>query len=84
MKFMQLLKALMVTALFLSPLAAEEVDAAVQCDTVYDACLAKCDAAEENSDKCYTQCDEAHEKCLSIAQGEVPEPTAVPEQVPEN
>ena len=74
MKFMQLLKALMLTALFLSPLAAEEVDAAAKCDITYDACLAKCDAAEESSEKCYQQCDEAHEKCLALAQGDMPEP----------
>ena len=80
MKFMQLLKALMLTALFLSPLTAEEVDAAAQCDTAYDACFAKCDAAEVNSATCYQQCDAAHEKCLALAQGEVPEPAAVPEQ----
>lgn len=79
MNFIQLLKALIMAVLFLSPLAAEEVDAAAKCDTVYDACLAKCDAAEENSDKCYTQCDEAHEKCLDLAQGQEP----VPEQVPD-
>ncbi len=81
MKFMQLLKALMLTALFLSPLAAEEVDAAAKCDTAYDACLTKCDAAEVNSEKCYQQCDATHEKCLALAQGEMPE--QMPEQVPQ-
>jgi hypothetical protein len=82
MKPMQLPKALILTALFFSPLAAEEVDAAARCDTAYDACFTKCDAAVENSEKCYQQCDKAHEDCLAIAQGEEPEPAAVPEQVP--
>ncbi|MBU1643110.1 hypothetical protein KKE54_07085, partial [bacterium] len=70
----------MLTALLLSPLAAEEVDAAAKCDTAYDACLTKCDAAEENSDKCYAQCDDVHEKCLALAQGEEPVPAQVPDK----
>ncbi|MCJ7766505.1 MAG: hypothetical protein MUP09_11265 [Thiovulaceae bacterium] len=68
MNFMQFLKALMLTALFLSPLAAQEVDAATKCDTAYDACMENCDAAEESSEKCSAQCDEAHVTCLSAAQ----------------
>ena len=73
MNLMQFLKVLMLTALLLSPLAAEEVDAASKCDIAYDACLAKCDAAQESSEKCYAECDAAQEKCLSLAQGDEPE-----------
>jgi hypothetical protein len=68
MNFMQILKPLMLTVLFLTPLVAEEIDPASKCEETYNACLAKCDAAEDGSETCYSDCDAAYEKCLILAQ----------------
>lgn len=70
MKFMQFLKVLMITALLLSPLAAEEGDAASKCEATNDACMEKCDTTQDGSEKCYAACDKAYEKCLALAEEE--------------
>ncbi|MGB5966466.1 MAG: hypothetical protein WBF77_02880 [Sulfurimonadaceae bacterium] len=65
---MQIFKTLMVTVFFLTPLIAEEIDAASKCEETYNGCLLKCDAAEDGSETCYSDCDAAYEKCLTLAQ----------------
>lgn len=68
MNFIQIVKSLMLTALILTPLAAEEVDPASKCEETYNACQVKCDAAGDGSETCYSNCDTSYEKCLAIAQ----------------
>lgn len=48
--------------------ADEEVDAAAKCDATYTACMEKCDQAGDGSSECYTACEDAYSKCLTLAQ----------------
>ncbi len=68
MKVIQLLTPFAVASLLVSSLAAEEVDAAVKCDQTYDACIEKCEKAEDGSSACFEACEIAYDKCLSLAQ----------------
>ena len=68
MSLISLFKPLLLAAVILIPLAAEEVTAADKCDQTYDACLEKCEQAENGSEECYEACEKAYEKCLSLAQ----------------
>jgi len=68
MSLKSLVKSMMVAALVLTPLAAEEVDKAAQCDQSYETCLKKCDEAENASEMCYETCDKTYESCLQSAQ----------------
>ncbi len=65
---MSMLKPIVILSLLLTSLAAEEMDAAAKCDTSHDACVEKCDKAEDGSSECYETCETAYEKCLSQAQ----------------
>ena len=68
MKVIQLLTPFVMVSLLLSSLAAEEVDAATKCDQTYDACIEKCEKAEDGSSACFEACEVAYNKCLSRAQ----------------
>jgi hypothetical protein len=72
MKIMQLLKSLVLVTLFFGPLAAEESDplsaALSECEKVYDACVEKCDKAEDGSEKCYESCGQEYDKCIILAE----------------
>jgi hypothetical protein len=65
---MPLFKTLMLTALLMTPLMAEEDDPATKCENTYSSCQEKCDAAADGSETCYSNCDAAYEKCLTAAQ----------------
>ena len=68
MKLMQFLKALMFTVLVLSPLSVNANDDENSCEKQYDACIEKCDQTQEGSEKCYTACDKADEKCIILSE----------------
>lgn len=68
MNIMQFIKTLLMAAVLLSPLAAEESTPAQQCDAAYDACLEKCEKAEDGSEKCYQACEKTYDECLALAQ----------------
>lgn len=70
MSFKPLFKSLLLAAVLMSPVMAEESDAADKCDQAYDACLEKCEQSENGSEQCYEACETAYEKCLSEAQQE--------------
>ncbi len=68
MKSMQICATLLLTLLFLNPLAAEESDPAQKCDMAFEACQEKCEKAEDGSEKCYEVCENTYDECLSLAQ----------------
>jgi len=65
---MRFLKALAAVSFVLASLAAEELDAFAKCDQAHDACVIKCDNADENASNCYEACEAAYDKCLTTAQ----------------
>ena len=69
MRLMHILQSsLLGSLLLLSPLAAEEVDAATKCDQAYETCQEKCEQTEDGSEKCYEACDAVYDVCLSEAE----------------
>ncbi len=62
------LTTLMATLLFSVSLCADDIDPASKCEESYNSCVAKCDTAEDGSETCYSDCDAAYEKCLTLAQ----------------
>lgn len=66
MKTLQLTNALVLAMLLITPLAAEETEPLEACDTAYDTCMEKCDATEDNSEKCYDLCDREHDRCIVL------------------
>lgn len=58
---------LLISFMLLSPLAAEESDAAAKCDQAYDACLEKCEKAEDGAEQCFSTCETTYDKCLAEA-----------------
>lgn len=63
-----LLSALALTLFISTPLLADDTDPASKCEEAYNSCVAKCDTAEDGSETCYSTCDAAYEKCLTLAQ----------------
>lgn len=61
-------KTLIAALLFSVPLYADDVDPAAKCEETYNSCVTKCDTAEDGSETCYSDCDAAYEKCLTLAQ----------------
>ena len=59
---------LIAAMLFSMPLCADDVDPAAKCEETYNSCVTKCDTASDGSETCYSDCDAAYEKCLTLAQ----------------
>jgi hypothetical protein len=68
MSLTSLFKPLLVAAVLMSHVAAEESDPTEKCEQAYDACQEKCEQSDNASEACYEACDEAYEKCLALAQ----------------
>lgn len=54
---------------------ADDGDPMAACDDTYGQCTQKCDAMENAPADCYSNCDDAYQRCLDIANGYTPQQT---------
>ena len=64
MNISKLLKALLLVAVLMVSVNAQEDDKSASCDDKYDVCVEKCEQKEDGSEKCIKTCDTKYEKCL--------------------
>ena len=66
MKTLQLTSIFVLSMLLVTSLAAEETEPLAACDAACDICMEKCDAIDDNSEKCYDLCDRVNERCIVL------------------